>query len=364
MNLTQPPLHEAVWSKDVAQVQALLDAGTDPDQKNSGGRTPLMAASGLGLLDIVNLLLERGADVNILDNVIGISALHLAAQGGNVGVAATLLKAGAPINLQCHTNGMTALWSAVWYRQVDMVAFLLEQESISPYINADIRFSPRELITFGVDTTTIATTNPLRAEQIKQMTALFDAYDQRLAAKKSAQKIYAAIGNFDGKLTAEEQIETVRQLIAAGEDVNVPSPIESTAFDGQTPLLFAATMGQTEVVKMLLEAGADLHAVDAFMLATPIHKSCYMQHADVVEVLAQHKDFAEVVDAQGPYNGYTALHDSLWQGSLKAAKILIESGIPKLDLIGHDGNTPLDMAIKFGYDEIADLLRQKLGLSS
>ena len=55
--------------------------------KDEHGRTALHRAAGLGDVEAVHDLLTRGADPCILDNRMGASSLHHAAQGGNVDVA-------------------------------------------------------------------------------------------------------------------------------------------------------------------------------------------------------------------------------------------------------------------------------------
>src|SRR5436190_8185658 len=55
---------------------------------------------------------------------------------------------------------------------------------------------------------------------------------------------------------AECDIERVRQLVAAGADVNARDE------DGATPLHYAGAEGATEIVRLLLEAGADRSLVD------------------------------------------------------------------------------------------------------
>ena len=66
----------------------------------------------------------------------------------------------------------------------------------------------------------------------------------------------------------------------------------------------AAYKGRTEIVKLLLEAGADVTAVDPGMKLTALHAAAYAGHADAARLLIEyHID----IDKQGPYNGYTAL---------------------------------------------------------
>ncbi|WP_157626444.1 ankyrin repeat domain-containing protein [Rhizobium leguminosarum] len=64
------------------------------------------------------------------------------------------------------------------------------------------------------------------------------------------------------------------------------------------------------------------------------------------------------VDAQGPYNGLTALHDAAWHGHLDAVRSLIKAGA-RLDLLGHAGLTPRALVLQYGYNEIASSLVER-----
>lgn len=56
------PLHSTVTGGDLAAVRHLLAAGAAPDSRQQGGYTPLMSAAGAGREDLVDLLLEHGAN--------------------------------------------------------------------------------------------------------------------------------------------------------------------------------------------------------------------------------------------------------------------------------------------------------------
>ena len=51
------------------------------------------------------------------------------------------------------------------------------------------------------------------------------------------------------------------------------------------------------------------------------------------------------LDVQGGTNGYAPLHDALWHGYAECAEILVRAGA-RLNLLGHDGKTPLDLAVE------------------
>jgi ankyrin repeat protein len=95
---TAPPHDEifvAVRAGDAARVKALLDQGVPVDAKARYDRTPLSFAAARGNVEIVRLLLERGADVKAKDTFYGATALDWAADSGNPEIARLLLAKGA-----------------------------------------------------------------------------------------------------------------------------------------------------------------------------------------------------------------------------------------------------------------------------
>ncbi len=98
------------------QVKLLLDLGADPDAGASvNGLTPLMAASMKGHVAVMELLIQRGADVNIRA-MFGQTALHIAAEFGTPETVKVLLAHGADPHV-ADKNGLTALEIAKWNAQ-------------------------------------------------------------------------------------------------------------------------------------------------------------------------------------------------------------------------------------------------------
>lgn len=144
------------------------------------------------------------------------------------------------------------------------------------------------------------------------------------------------------------------QYESAKAVLNDTLPINCSGNDAHTPLLIAARDGMALVVKLLLEHGADQTIVDHYMRSLPIHKAAFSGHANVIKVLLEDKRIEAVINAQGPFNGYTPLHDAVWHGHYAAAKELIDAGA-KTNLKGHDGNTAKDLALLYGYEAIFKL---------
>ena len=87
-----------------AKVRLLLDAGADVNAASQIGRTPLIvAASANGSAEAVQLLLAKGAKVNVADDV-GITPIAAAAIVDDGDVVKLLLDNGADVNLQATTG--------------------------------------------------------------------------------------------------------------------------------------------------------------------------------------------------------------------------------------------------------------------
>jgi hypothetical protein len=61
------PLEHAVHKRQAGSIKALLESGAQVDQRDEHQRTALRWAAGNGFTDIVQLLMERGADPHIAD---------------------------------------------------------------------------------------------------------------------------------------------------------------------------------------------------------------------------------------------------------------------------------------------------------
>ena len=152
------------------------------------------------------------------------------------------------------------------------------------------------------------------------------------------------------KAVTSNDAAKVRELINGGVDVDELDANEDS------PLIMAAYKGHTEIVKLLLEAGADVAALDPGMKATALHAAAYAGRTEAARLLVEHKID---IDRQGPYNGYTALHDAIWQNNVDTARVLIDAGA-NLTIKSKEGETPLAMAKSKGRKEIAAMIEKRL----
>ncbi|XP_076469827.1 ankyrin repeat and SAM domain-containing protein 6-like isoform X3 [Babylonia areolata] len=116
----KPDIIEAAKHGDKERIREILDQ--NPSQKDASspqdGATPLMFAAMTGRLDVAELLVQRGCDINKQDLISGWTALMQATYHGKKQVAMFLLNAGADVSVQAK-NGCTAFDMASLIDDVD-----------------------------------------------------------------------------------------------------------------------------------------------------------------------------------------------------------------------------------------------------
>jgi ankyrin repeat protein len=123
------PFFDAIVTGDVMVVELLHKAGGNLNDKAERGalRTPLQLAVEKGHTEVIEYLLENGADVNAAPCIRGgATAIQLAAIKGNVGLAERLiLDYGADFNAPaCKFQGRTAFEGAAEHGRLDMLLML------------------------------------------------------------------------------------------------------------------------------------------------------------------------------------------------------------------------------------------------
>jgi ankyrin repeat protein len=141
--LTQAQLNEQLLQAsnngNIPGVKNLLALGANVDTITSNGSTPLLLAAQENYTEIVRLLLEKGAKVDMATRVRvqeigdigiregGLTPLIKAAANGNIEIVRLLLAAGADVNADNALNGETSLFWAATEGHIEIVRLLLEK---------------------------------------------------------------------------------------------------------------------------------------------------------------------------------------------------------------------------------------------
>jgi ankyrin repeat protein len=237
------PLVYAVRANDIESVKALLDAGADINQVTGYGWSPLLVATQNRYYNLGAYLIERGADVNLANEGLW-TPLYLATdnrniEGGDYPVRKSdmdhlefiklLIANGANVNARIRENTETrTVFTDQWLDENGATAFLRASQS------GDTKLM-KLLLAHGADPK-IATVLGVNALQLA-----------------------SGIGWVEGityEWSRAETLEAVKMLLDLGLDPN------SQADTGRTSLHGAATKGATQVVQVLVDAGARLDTRD------------------------------------------------------------------------------------------------------
>ena len=140
------PVHQAAEKGEIEILNVLLDAGADVTLKGWFGKTPLEIAASEGHAAVVRRLLQEGPEINsICDNYNhndydNRGALHYAAEKDDVEILNLLLDAGADVNLKSRF-GRTAIRVAACHGHIAAVRKLL-QAGADVNISDDFRRTP------------------------------------------------------------------------------------------------------------------------------------------------------------------------------------------------------------------------------
>jgi ankyrin repeat protein len=127
-------------------------------------------------------------------------------------------------------------------------------------------------------------------------------------------------------------------------------PLAANAFseDGFTALHFAAFLGGAEAARVLIDAGADVAAVaQNAMEVQPLNSAA----AGRTEVVALLLDAGAPVDAQ-QHGGYTALHEAALNGNDALVDVLLAHGAD-VGLTDDERRTAADHAERNGHTDLA-----------
>jgi len=284
-------LMEAVLNGDMAKVNVLLEKGVDINAKDHGGSTALMIATSKGNLEIAKALLNRGADVNIQDTD-GRTALMEALGNSHIAVAQLLLEKGA-------NTDDKALFLAVWMGYKSIVDAMLKSG-----IDVNIR---------NTDGMT-----PLMIAAEKGHTDVVESLLNKGADVNARSKNRYIPGETALMNAAEKgHTATVQVLLANGADANARDK------EGRSPLMEAVKGRENTVIKALLAHGADVNAKDSSG-ATALIYAAQKGLEDTIKILIQNGADVKIQDNEGQ----TALVYADVDGHKNAVKILLENQTP------------------------------------
>ncbi len=265
------PLLHASRTGNAAMVELLLQSGANPSLAHPEGETPLLAASRSGSVPAVRLLLARGVDTNAAEKYQKTTALMWAAAEGHLDVADVLIEAGADVNRQAHvtslttrhnadhpTGGFTALMFAARRGDDALVRRLVARGANVNLTNGDSASAAMIAIyndRFDVAGTLIELGSDVNDGSLYVAVEMRDGTTDQFAFDGSRRR-----PDHSNKLSA---LDLMRMLLERGADPNktFAGQFHSTSmpntdrFDN-TPFFKAAVSADVEALKLLIAHGA------------------------------------------------------------------------------------------------------------
>lgn len=148
-------------------------------------------------------------------------------------------------------------------------------------------------------------------------------------------------------------LEVVKKLLDLGADVNA----QASPTGGRTALQAAACHGQTAIVRLLLDSGADVNASAArYAGFTALQAACFNGDAALVKLFLDIG--ADMYAIGGGYRDGMALHAAAQSGSVEIVQQLIDAGCDVNVCSPRRGQTALQSAVLAAHDGVEALLRR------
>ena len=369
-----PPLALAATNGNTAMLDLLLKAGANPNAAQSEGETILMTAARTGVASAVKTLIAHGADVNAKETWRGQTALMWAAAEGHAEALQVMLEAGAQVNARSNTGWTAVLFAAREGKIAAVKALLAGGADVNDALQARagrgrgaggggggrppsggssalvlaVGSGHFELASALLD----AGADPNAAAQ--GWTALHHITWIRKPGTGSNDPAPYGSGNMDS-------LTLVRKLKAQGADVNArvtrrPNVgVTALNFVGATPFFMAARGGDAELMRLLVELGADPllpndDGTTPLMVAAGVGTHSPGEDAgappealEAVKLALELGGDVNTVDK----NGNTAMHGAAFKQLPEVAKLLDAKGA-KVEIWNHNnvsGWTPLRIAV-------------------
>ncbi|KAM5470200.1 hypothetical protein MauCBS54593_004085 [Microsporum audouinii] len=330
------PLHYAAFHGQALFVEFLLDNGVNPIARCVENNTAMMniaitveppyslvnpefkkrtMAFSAGHRRVIEMLLDHGSDLS-MQNHHGITVLHLASANGYVELVKYLISLGADTTSR-DTQGLTPLYHAISNCQVEVVKVLLaagaslttknNEGACAIHIAAEAGYPSIELLQL----LTMEDVDPLAID-----------YNRRTALH------YAAEGG---------SMDTLQLLLKKTGAKLTPPPKKPLALNG------AVEKHDPDMVRYLLEAGADISCVRGNYMISALHIAIAEGAEDLVELLLKYGADPNRYCCSKRY----PLQCAIKQGATAIARVLLRNGAD-ISAKGNPSEPPLILAAR-GY---------------
>ncbi|KAL5278770.1 hypothetical protein ACFFRR_003410 [Megaselia abdita] len=336
----QTPLHLGAASGQMEVCQLLLELGANIDATDDLGQKPIHVAAQNNYSEVAKLFLQQHPSLVNATSKDGNTCAHIAAMQGSVKVIEELMKfdRSGVISARNKLTDATPLQLAAEGGHADVVKALVRAGA-----------SCTEENKLGFTAVHLAAQNG----HGQVLDALKSTNSLRISSKKlglTPLHVAAYYGKAD---TVRELLTSVPATVKSEPPTGQSLFGELGAESGMTPLHLASYSGNENVVRLLLNsAGVQVDAATTENGYNPLHLACFGGHMSVVGLLLSRS--AELLQSVDKH-GRSGLHIAAMHGHYQMVEVLLGQGA-EINATDRNGWTPLHCAAKAGHLDVVKLL--------
>lgn len=351
-----PPIYIAAGKDDIKTIKVLLDNGADIN-------SPLFIAAARGDINIIKFLLDNGANVNATNND-GNTPINVAAAKGHVNIVSALLEKGANIDAN-NSSSFSPLYIAALNFNLNVIKLLVNKgaDINKELFNAIERKAPYDVVELLLEN---------GADISATLFAAVDKGSSNVTNTLLRKVTNINLTNINGDsllhiAATKGHVNIVNDLLEKGANINAMNS------NGFSPLYVAAQNSHAEIIKILIDNGADINAElfiaiekgDVNVIETllnnggkvnarnidglsPIYIAAQNSHAEIIKCLV---DKGADIDAE--------LCAAVNKGATNIAKTLLENGAD-INAANTQGQKALDIAKQNNNNDIVKVFYRQM----
>jgi ankyrin repeat protein len=347
IDFTEENFFENIQYGNIENIKKFINRGIDVNTRNKGGVSALHMASTLGNTEIIKLLLDAGAFIDSRDPTDCSTPLLEAVVKKHKDAVELLIDRGADMNAK-KDYGFTPLMTAIWWED-PIITTLLIKKGADTTLKSEYGLSPLTYAILEKKLDMVETLRDADADFDRNMDMLMAIQSDDL---KKVKVLLASGAEIDHKTRAGSPLslatklgrtDIVKFLINSGGKLNIKDQRD------YVPLSIASEKGHTDIVRILLANGAEPNGTTVCNFLcypdTPLVLAAEMGHLKIIKLLITSGSEVNAISV-GHSEGvpHTALHVAAWRDYSHIVKTLLEAGAdPTIRTID---NTALEVAKK------------------